>query len=1097
MKSVRFALPGLVLFSLLACRLIWGQATAQISGNVKDQSGAVLPGVEIMAVQTDTGIARSAVSDETGSFILPNLSLGPYRLEAELPGFRKYVQGGIVLQVNSNPVINVVMAVGQVTEQVEVQANAAMVETRNVGIGQVIENQRILELPLNGRQATELIVLAGAAVQNAAPNAKAMVGSVQTSVAGGLNTGTVYLLDGAMHNDPFTNLNLPLPFPDALEEFKVETSALSASHGMYSGATVNVVTKSGTNQFHGDLFEFVRNDLFNARNFFAVKNSTLKRNQFGGVIGGPILSNKLFFFAGYQETTVRQDPNNAIAYVPSAAMLAGDFTAFTSPQCSSGGQITLRAPFVNNRIDPARFSKAAVGLAGKLPQTTDPCGKVTYNIRTVTNEYQPIGKIDYQINGKHSIFGRYLADKYNQPLPYSFDQNLLNTVPNGLNNLGQSYAFGDTYLFGPNTVNSFRLAANRTVVSRATPSTFAPPAFGVKAYAYYPILKMQVTGAFSIQPNGGPVYNNTFQASDDLSLVRGTHQFSIGANLAQWRADSVAYVFSPGQYSFNGQVTGSGLADFLTGNLAQLLQAAPNSTYVHDWNLGVYVADAWRIRPRLTLNYGLRWEPQIAQIIPNGVIANFSEDRYKANLKSTVFNNAPTGFTYPGDPGFPGTNCRSSGVCSAAGRANIWALFAPRLGFAWDPQGDGRTSIRAGYGIGYDILTSGFWTTFITPPWKASVIVNQPVGGFDDPWQGYPGGNPFPLGPLNANATFPPFGNYFILNSNNPATMRNQWNLSIQKQIRTDWLVSATYMGSQGAHIWKAQELNDAIFIPGNCQAGQYGLTAPGPCSSASNENFRRRLPLTYPNIGGTTMSFVDRYEGQGTQSYGGMLLSVQRRTANGFTLGGNYTWSHCYGNDASLDSGGTPGTTYTNPYDRAADRGNCSTDHRHIFNLTAVAEMPRFANTALRRIATGWRLGGIYKLSSGNPLSILSGQDRSLTGVASQRAQQILGSPYGDRSSLNNFLNPAAFTQPALGTLSNLRPYNVTGPPIWAFNLALSRVFPVRESQRVEVRFEAFNVTNSLVRGDPSTSVSTNTFGKITTAGDPRIMQFAMKFLF
>jgi hypothetical protein len=1095
MKRARCAVVGLCLFSVLACRLIWGQATAQISGTVKDQSGAVLPGVEITATQTQTGIARSGVTNETGSFTLPNLPLGAYRLEAGLPGFRTYVQAGIVLQVNSSPVLNIAMEVGQVTEQVEVQANAAMVETRAVGVGQVIENERILELPLNGRQATELIVLTGAAVQENAPNAKAMVGSVATSVAGSVNTGTVYLLDGAIHNDPFTNLNLPVPFPDALQEFKVETSALSAQHGMYSGAVVSLVTKSGTNQFHGDLFEFVRNDLFNARNYFATKNSTLKRNQFGGTIGGPILANKLFFFGGYQGTTVRQDPQNTRAFVPSAAMLAGDFTAATSPQCRSGGQLTLKAPFVNNGIDPSLFSKAAVAIANKLPKTMDPCGLVTYNIRTVTNDYQITGKVDYQKSNKHSIFGRYLATKFDQPLPFSFEANLLNTPNNGLDNLGQSFAFGDTYLLGPTMVNAFRLAVNRTAVNRTTAQTFAPPDVGVKAYAYYPILKMAITGAFTAQPNGGPVVNNTYQMSEDLSIVHGAHQWSIGANVAHWRAASVAYVFSPGQYTFNGQVTGLGLADFLTGNLSQLLQAAPNSTYVSNWSVGVYLADSWRLTPRLTMSYGLRWEPGIAQVIRNGVIANFDEERYRANLRTSVFKNAPAGFTYPGDPGFPNTHCRPSGVCSASGRENQWALFSPRLGFAWDPEGNGRTSVRIAYGMAYDMLSSGFWTTYITPPWKSSIIVPQPAGGFDDPWRDYPGGNPFPIGKLNADIPYPADQNYFVVAPHNPPSARHEWNLSIQRQISADWLVSASYLGSQADHLWKAQELNPAVYIPGG-PCTLRGVVY-NPCSQPGNSNARRKLALQNPNVGGTTMAFLDRYEGQGTQTYNGMLLSVQRRSSSGVTIGGNYTWSHCYGNAASLDSGGTPGTTYLNPDDRSFDRGNCSSDRRHIFNMTAVAEMPRLGNTALRRLTTGWRLGGIYRRSSGSWLTILSGQDRQLSGVAGQRAQQILENPYGDKSSLTKFLNPAAFTVPALGTLGNMRPLNIQGPGTWQFDLALSRVFQLRENNRLEVRAEAFNVTNGLRRGNPQTNFTASDFGQISTSADPRIMQFALKFVF
>src|SRR3989454_5001579 len=306
----------------LTTGLVWAQATAQINGTVKDPSGAVLPGVEITATQIDTGVSRKTVTNETGTYILPDLAIGPYRLEAALPGFRTYVQTGIVLQVNSSPVINPVLQVGQVTEQVEVQANAELVETRNAGVGQVMENQRVMELPLNGRQVTDLITLSGAAVQiNYHVVNKAIMGQdVDISVGGGLTSSVAYRLDGAVYNDPYSNNQLPLPFPDALQEFRVETSALSAQNGIASGASVSSVTKSGTNNFHGDLFEFVRNDLFNARNYFATTNSTLKRNQFGGTVGGPIKQNRLFFFSGFQGTTVRQDPADNKSFIPTAAM---------------------------------------------------------------------------------------------------------------------------------------------------------------------------------------------------------------------------------------------------------------------------------------------------------------------------------------------------------------------------------------------------------------------------------------------------------------------------------------------------------------------------------------------------------------------------------------------------------------------------------------------------------------------------------------------------------------------------------------------------------------------------------------------------------
>src|SRR5262245_10481140 len=345
-----------LLLVVLSCVSLWAQATAQISGAVKDQSGAVLPGVEITATQTDTGVARTTVSNETGSYVLPSLTTGPYKVEASLPGFRTFVQTGIVLQVNANTVINPTLEVGQVSEQVEVQANAAQVETRSAGVSQVIETQRILDLPLNGRNVTDLITTSGAAVQTGTSPGFGMRTGVNISVAGGIGDGVQYALDGAGHINPFDGTSMPLPFPDALQEFRISTSTQDPSNGGRGAATMSAVTKSGTNQIHGNLFEFVRNNAFNARDFFAAKNDGLKRNQFGGTVGGPIQRDKVFFFAGYQGTLIRQTPSDTTVFVPTADMLAGDFTTFTSPACNNGRQITLGAPFVNNRIDPSRFS---------------------------------------------------------------------------------------------------------------------------------------------------------------------------------------------------------------------------------------------------------------------------------------------------------------------------------------------------------------------------------------------------------------------------------------------------------------------------------------------------------------------------------------------------------------------------------------------------------------------------------------------------------------------------------------------------------------------------------------------------------------------
>src|SRR5436190_17238918 len=457
---------------LLTCSLAWAQATAELSGRVTDESAAVLPGVTVVATQTATGFTRTVVTDAAGTWSMPNLPIGPYRLEVSLQGFRTYVQTGIVLQVDARPTINVALALGNVQETISVDAAAPLVDVRSAGISTVVDQERIVELPLQGRQVTDLIILAGAAVETDRPNSRNFQGGVNISVAGGLQFGVAYTLDGAVHNDPQNSASLPLPFPDALQEFRVATSGLAAQSGMRSAASVSAVTKSGTNTLHGNLFEFLRDRHFNAKSPFAAIgpdgkrfDDGLRRNQFGGTMGGPVVRDKLFFFAGYQGTKTRQTPPDNIAFVPTPAMLAGDFTTFASPACQ-GRQVNLGAGFVGNRIDPSRLSPAALKLASFLPKTTDPCGQLTWNLPDNRDEGQYVGRADYQLGANHSVFGRYMASRDKKPSAFGTTGNILTTANPSIDNLAQSLTLGDTKIFGSNTVNALRFAFNRTAVNR-------------------------------------------------------------------------------------------------------------------------------------------------------------------------------------------------------------------------------------------------------------------------------------------------------------------------------------------------------------------------------------------------------------------------------------------------------------------------------------------------------------------------------------------------------------------------------------------------------------------------------------------------------
>ena len=1107
MKRIITELGIALLLTVMTSGTVWAQATAQISGTVTDPTGALIPGVEVTATQTDTTASRTAVTNETGSYILPALPLGPYQLEAVLPGFQTFVQTGIVLQVGNVANINVVLEVGQVTQTIEVTANAAMVETRSAGIGQIMENARILELPLNGRSMIDLVELTPAVTPAAELDASGRdaTNKGNVSVAGGTNTGLNYTLDGAFHNNPFTDSYMSMPFPDALQEFKVDTGATTAASGVKSAGSVSLVTKSGTNEIHGNLFEFVRNGKFNARNAFASERDTLKRNQFGGTIGGPILSNRLFFFAGYQGTTLREDPSHRVAFVPTPAILAGDFTAFASPACNRGRQQNLSyAPdgvelFNNNIIDPALFSRPAVALAGKMPQSTDPCGRTIFGMPRPTNEHQALGRVDYQRSNSHSMFVRYIIETIELKAPHAVTGSLLSARRLGVGREARAQAFtiGDTYLFGNNTVNSLRLVGNRQYGAKPTPDFSHEPwgsgDIGINAFNYGNNFgRVEVDGAFDLWCGGcgdGPATTATFAISDDLSLVRGDHQLALGASWAGWWINSYSRNYTHMPFEFSGDTTGMGMGDFFVGRAAEFGMGPPADQNKKSQYIGLYAADTWRMSQNLTLNYGIRWEPYFPIVHLDGASLNLDLARLAAGTTSTQFDNTPPGIYFPGDPGHPGLE----------GINRKWWNFSPRLGLGWDVAGDGRTSVRVSGGMYYDFVdVRSVLRAANGAPWAPRFIRNDVLHA--DPWADEPGGDPFPVRYgrfIERDQPWPRYPTFATTPYDQPNKQVVQWNLSIQRQIGSDWLLTANYLGNTSYHVATRQRGNPAVYIPGtfdadgNCaQNGQVVLTGGREgrnCSANSNRNQRRTISLEHGQEIGEGFGDFEFMDATGTSSYNGLIFAVQRRAAGGVTLNGNYTWSHCIS-----DSRGA----WTDPFNRRFDRGDCNTDRRHVFNMSALAETPEFSGRALRALASGWRFSPIVRVFSGTQMSITTSRDRALSGIRNQRVNQVLSEPYGDKS-VDNFLNPDAFALAPTGTLGQMGANNVRGPRNWAFDVALSREFPFGETQRLELRAEAFNVTNSVRFENPVTRLNSSTFGRVLGAQDPRIMQFALKYFF
>jgi len=1086
---------SLVLLSGVA----WAQATAALAGRVTDESGAVLPGVTVTVTQTDTAFTRTVATDSTGAWAMPNLPTGPYRLEVSLQGFRTYVQTGIVLQVGATPTINAVLAVGNLEETVAVEAAAPLVDVRSAGISEVVEQERIVALPLQGREVTDLIVLAGAAFQAGRPSTKGFQGGVQISVAGSMLSSIAYTLDGAMHNDVGNDGGLPLPFPDALQEFQVATSGLSADKGMHAGAAVNAVTKSGTNSLHGNIFEFFRDRRFNATSPFAAigpdgkrMDDGLRRNQYGGTAGGPIARDRLFFFAGYQGTNIRVNPTDNIAYVPTAAMLAGDFTAFASPACNSGRPITLRAPFVNNQVDPALFSRLALNLSAKLPKTDNPCGETKFGLPQQRDQWQAVSRIDYHLSANESIFGRYMATKHDEVSSYKLSGgNALAALRPNIDNLAQSLTVGHTGVMGANTVNALRFAFNRTEVQRFNDDFFAPSDLGAKLYNNSPVHETQlsVTGGFTIsqaQATAATGDNNAFEVSDEFTMVRGRHQVGLGVNVAYWTVDMWAYSRGNGQYTFNGQNTGLGLGDFLLGRPSAFVQGNKVGVAFNHWYKGVYVADAWRATDRITVNAGLRWEPYTGEEFHDTSVAHFSQDGFLKGAKSAVFTKAPAGFTYYGDPDFD----RPSGM------KNQWLNFGPRVGVAWDVSGNGRTAVRASYGLSYDFpAAETWWNAAGGPPYSNRLSLSNPAGGADDPYAGVAGGSPFPLVP-NKEMTFIPFGIFGAVDPDNNAPRVQQWNATVERQLGSAWSISATYLGSYSDRFLGSVEQNPGVYL-GQGPCALNGVSYPA-CTVAGNLNERRVLSLENYREG-QFVSTLALMTDVTTMDYRGLKLAFQRRTATGIRLNGNWTWGRCMGGRVARggagdgDPGG--GGDYQNPADIDYDRGHCDYDQTHLTNFTLGYQTPEFAGTAMRALASNWQLSGIVSTRSGSWLTVTTGVT-GFNGLA-DRVDQVSDDVYGAKT-INSYLNRAAFANPAPGTFGNHKRNSIKGPGSWKADIALSRLFSFATTRQLEVRIEAFNLFNTVNWGNPILTLSSGNFGRIQSiSGDHSILQFGIKYGF
>jgi hypothetical protein len=898
-------------------------ATSQVSGVVTDQSGASVPGATVTMTQTNTGTTRTVTTSSKGSYTIPNLAVGPYELKVTKPGFTAYVQTGIVLQVSVNPTINVTLRVGAVSQQVTVQANANMVETENTSVGQVINSAQVQELPLNGRQVAQLITLAGAATtaggsmgdentnkNYGAGNPNMQNAVVTDAVAGGQGNTVNFVMDGGINNDPAFNLNSALPFPDAIQEFSVQTSSLPAKYGQNSTAAVNIVTKSGTNQFHGDAFEYVRNFMFNAREANAATRDSLKRNQFGGVIGGPIKRNKLFFFAGYQGTILRSNPTNNFRDVPTAAELAGDFSAVTQnaslcgltpgvklnqsnpnfPEFDSNNKFVPTSEYPTWQIAPLTQSilkyLPPAPTTGTVAQTA--CGQVTVPISQNLTDKQTIGRVDWNASTKSTVFVRYFIAINDQPVTWDqkdfLELNKMHTYERD-----QETTIGWTYTATSNLINSLHLTGNRDLNLRlsvpvpfggstANPSglkgtggdcTSNPnaPDCSIQMYSitdnYFPmVVGSSGFGASSTGGFGGflggatnPGYFNTtlFQVADDVDWIHGNHQIQFGFEYIHEVANTVNTRPDNGSLAF----TGNALVD-------------PSSPHGN----GIAYADfeqGWITPSSFTQGNSLLdndWKPYYGAYIQDNwhVRSNLSVSagiRFEPYIQPKNTNCHVENFQLPAFVAqqhtkvyvnapdglfFPG----DPGYPGCANSENHLNTWSPRVGIVWDPTGKGKTSIRAGFGLFNNAAELfNYNHSASNPPWGDILSASQnssAVVPVYEPWAAYGAPDPFPAALKLSSTSFFPSG-VTLTNQpiNMPAPYSMQWNLSIQHQFGS-WLLSANYIGDAGRHLQSGYQANPSIFVPGTPAGGQCTVGTGGHFVGGPFDGLSDGLPGNYPS---------------------------------------------------------------------------------------------------------------------------------------------------------------------------------------------------------------------------------------------------------
>jgi Carboxypeptidase regulatory-like domain/TonB dependent receptor len=1062
--------------------------TASLFGTITDAQAAVVPGARVTVTNPATGMSRTTATDSSGGFVLPLLPVGSYNLMVEQTGFKKYDRPGILLQANENVRVDVTLDVGNVQETVTVQASTATVDTRSATLIHTMEGTRILELPLNGRNPADLI-LAAPGVASGAGNNSGDVGSSnwrprgqkEITINGSRNNNLRYTLDGGTNMDDLVNENLDFPFPDAVQEFSAQTSNMGVEMGGLSGGVLNVVTRSGTNNIHGDAFWFIRNTALNATNFFSRQQDLLKRNQLGFTIGGPFIKNKLFGFAGYQKLTIRQAPGNLRDLTFTAAERRGDF---------STNRIKLHDPlspngelFPNNIIPASRFSPAAVKLLSLSP-LPDAEGFVRYSISQPDDGLQGIGKLDYVATAKHAFVFRAFESDANQPF-HSPPDNIHAARYGGIKE-SRNATLGHTFVMNSHTVVHTQFTVAHQLANIATDFPLTTAGLGVELTPNGN--HIDITMANSGVSFNAPLHairfgRGSLEVQHDWAMSKGNHSLVWGLNIVRKRFNNNTKFHSSGQFQFDGHVTSFGndegfdRADFMLGGFSFFTQNSGEYEQRRGTQTGWYIGDTWRVRPTLTLNFGLRYEPY--GLFRDKLDRNQTFDlaANRAGVQSKIFKNALPGLFYHGDakPAGYGGGDTFGDVVTDPDNNN----FAPRVGFAWAPFN--KTSIRGGYAIFYDApsLNAQNDANNVTP---FSYNVEYHDGSFDRPFAGREKENIFPVSAANHDVPFPTPLFVIVLDKKFITPYTQNWSLTVEREVAPNTLARLGYVGTKATHLKTEYDQNPPIYDP------RLSLTQ-------NRANIDDRRPIK-------DFLTISRWMHGHNSIYHSLQASLEKRYSRGFTVQTTYTWAKNLDYSSRNGFGGSRGVN--NPFNFFFSRGPSDLTREHRFVNSFVWDLPALKKGSTASAVLGnWRLSALTSLQSGRPFSV-GASNNPTAGAGSARADLVgIGYPVLDTGRSKGqktaaYYDTSRFVNPAPNTFGTLGRNILVGPGYANVDTSLAKGWRLPflgEAGRIEYRFEAFNLLNATHLSNPVTGLTNPNRGKIiSTDGDPRILQMALK---